>query len=107
MVERESVCVHHSGIEARLEAQCKKTDLHFAMLDRQVSNTRDELERRLGDMQAHTFATKAELRIVETRVLELKERADKILGGTKWLDHIITVLIGIAVIMAVWMITKT
>ena len=106
-------------IEARkdIAAICLKLELTNKHHREALSLARHEMERRLESMnefrdqlekQAGTFATKTEENLkhstLEDRVRAVERVQYVRAGSTRWSDHIITVLIGLAVVIAVWLL---
>ena len=97
-------------LEARVEAHREIVDVKLAANDRDKQFAKEDMERRLKDMnefraqltqQANMFATRAELK-GEAEKLDLKlapllSASAVRQGATRWSDHIITVLIAAAV----------
>lgn len=115
----ENFCSGHSGLVEKLKAERDRDDIRFQMVEKSIMIARTELERRLESMndlreqlnnQANTFETKAESRLIHdsfgNRISKIEEAIWARQGEYRWSNHIITVLIGLAVILAVWFITK-
>ena len=115
-------CVLHSGMVAQFNAICTKLEMieksiakQLDMHERQVSMTALDLERRLEAMneirsqlnrQAETFITKAEVALLidklDVKFSPMLNLTQQNIGGKKWEDHIVTVLIGMAVLVIIW-----
>ena len=114
-----AICTKLELIEKSI---AKQLELH----EKQVITTAKDLERRLESMneiraqlnrQADTFITKTEVTLLfekldlnaNTMARGNRERIDMLekmyaegRGGKKWEDHLITVLIGMAVLITIW-----
>jgi hypothetical protein len=115
--EHEIPCREVIEAKVAIDAACKKVDLVTKHQEEALRLARKEMERRLKGMnefrdqlekQAHLFAVKSEETlkhtIIEDRIRAVERKLDVRLGAVKWSDHIITVLIGIAVVYAVWVL---
>jgi hypothetical protein len=102
-----------------VEAIQKEIELRFSSLEKAIASTKRDLDIRLEamnefraqlDRQAHTFVPRTEIDLannaLEKKVDLLVERSAEQRGSTKWVDHIITVLIGLAVVLVVWAVKK-
>ena len=118
-MSNERYCSAHSGVCRKIDAIKEQVELRFTALEKAISATKYDLDIRLEamnefraqlDRQANTFVPRQEIDVtlkrVEDKVDNLKNRSSERKGEIKWLDHIITVLIGLFVILAVWIITK-
>ena len=97
----------------------KYLDAKFDSIDNAVGVAKNEMDRRLEGMnefrdqltqQSATFVPRSELIIqldkIEGWIKNIEKAATFTQGSKKWSDHIVTVLIGMAVILAVWIITS-
>ena len=74
-------CIYHSGIEAQVDALCKKIQLHMEVIETKINYLEKatvmaagNLDRRLIGMETAQFATKADLKQAEDKFnLELKD----------------------------------
>ena len=106
------ICPHHSGIEAKVEALCKKIDIRFSAQEKALEQATRDMDRRLEGMnefrrqldnQAGTFATRVELR-AEVDKLELKltplVRMGAIReGSSRWSDYLIMAGISATIVL--------
>ena len=119
-------CTEHKAVAARLESACNKMDLQFRQMEKSIDVAKLEMDRRLEAMnefreqltrQATQFAERKtvdlsldrigdRIKVIENSVSELKNNLSQRAGALKWINHIITVLIGLAVVLAVWVLTK-
>jgi hypothetical protein len=119
MTEHKEVCPAHSGLCKAIKAEAEKNDIRFQMIEKSIELAKTELDRRLEGMnelreqltlQASTFETVAEARLIHenilNRITNLEKSAWARQGEYRWSNHIVTVLIGLAVILGVWFITK-
>jgi len=103
----------------KIDALKDQIQLRFTALDRAIAATKVDLDIRLEamnefraqlDRQSNTFVPRTEIDLahskLEQKIDVLLTRSSERIGSTKWIDHIITVLIGLAVILVVWMIKK-
>jgi hypothetical protein len=113
----EKFCLEHSGICRKLDSLKEEIELRFAALEKAMAATKADLNIRLEgmnefraqlDKQAQTFVPRTEIKLANDRLEDkldiLLTRSAEQKGSTKWIDHIITVLIGLAVIIIVWVI---
>lgn len=102
----------HSGIEAKIDALCKKIDLRFDANEKAIDLARRDMERRLEGMnefreqltnQATTFLsrTEAQLQIEKliTRIVLLEKALNYREGTHHWSDYIITAIIAGSIIL--------
>jgi hypothetical protein len=112
-------CSEHSGMCRSIKAEQEKADIRFQMIEGNIKIAKDEMDRRLEgmnefraqlDKQAQTFMPRSEIELLintnaeRTRSIEIE--MGKIGGSSRWSDHIVQVLIGAAMVIAVWLITK-
>ena len=113
----EKFCQEHSGVCGKINAIKREIELRFQSLEKAIASTKNDLDIRLASMnefraqldrQSRTFVPRKEIELtinkLEEKIDLLLARSSEKLGSTKWVDHIITVLIGMAVIFTVWMI---
>jgi len=115
-----------NAICKKLELIEKAIQKQFEMTELQVEHTKVDLERRLESMneirgqlnrQADTFITKVEVNLLfektashfDAMAKANRERIDMLdkmytekSAAKKWSDHIVTVLIGLAVLVVMW-----
>ena len=120
------IVAQFNAICTKLELIEKSIEKQLLLHEKQVEVTAKDLERRLEAMneirsqlnrQADTFITKIEVNLLfekldlntTTMARNNRERIDLLekmyaegRGGKKWEDHIITVLIGLAVLVTIW-----
>ena len=114
------ICPEHSGIVKELKAINEKIDLMSQFQERSVGLAKQELERRLEamndfrtqiDRQAKQFVTREELTLkldkMETKLEILQNVKSETTGERKWMNHIITALIGMATVIGVWIIVRS
>ena len=119
-------CIHHSGMIEQMKSLFCKLEMVEKAIQKQIENqeksiglAKIEMDRRLESMnefrqqlsqQAQTFISRTEVdlrfREVDVKFSPLLGNSEYKRGASRWTDHIITVLIGFAVVMAVWFITK-
>jgi Fe2+ transport system protein B len=105
-------------IEAKkeIESLCHKIKSISLHQKEALILARSEMERRLDGMnefreqmekQANSFALRKEEElkhsIIEERIRNIERRIDTQAGSTKWIDHIITGLIGFGIVVAIWL----
>lgn len=117
-------CIHHSGLVAQFDGICKKLDLieksiqkQLEMYEKSVTVAKNEMDRRLEGMnefraqlssQTMTFISRKEVELLfEKAGLRIDTLSEKISlgkefiaerkGSGRWSDHIITVLVSLAV----------
>jgi hypothetical protein len=119
-MEHKKLCDAHSGILEAIKAETEKADIRFQMIERSIKVAKEEMDRRLEamnefraqlDRQSSTFVPRSEIEIVTTKnsdkIRDIEIEMGKTRGATKWSDHIIQVIIGAAMVIAVWLITKS
>ena len=117
--ERPKICMEHGRVCQMIEAIMKEVELRFAGLEKAINSTKGDLDIRLEamnefraqlDRQSATFVPRTEIDLANQRIEDkvdiLVSRSAEQKGSTKWVDHIITVLIGLAVILIVWTVKK-
>lgn len=115
----EKYCGEHSGICQLIEAIRKELDLRFDALDKLIASTRKDLDQRLEGMNhlqtkldnlGKSIVPRSEIDLardkLEDKIDLLVRRSATSEGSSRWIDHIITVLIGLAIILIVWMVKK-
>lgn len=118
-------CKMHHAIEIMIDSICKKMEekekianIKFEMIHDSIKVAKEEMDRRLEtmneirrqlDAQAKTFVTKIETDLrfkdMEAKISNLITSSSESRGGKKWEEHIITVLIGAAVLLGVYLMT--
>jgi restriction endonuclease len=101
-------------IEEKIKGMDRELALHVKSLKEATSVARSELERRLEGMnefreqlnsQAATFMSRQEIGAlfekVELKTNILEKMSNQRKGSKQWTDHIITVLIGLGVVVAI------
>ena len=105
-------CPHHSGVIAEQRAICNKLDLRFDASDRAIASARQDMERRMGEMnefrgqlsaQANTFISRTELRLemekVITRILLLEKSMNFREGSRHWSEYLLMAGISGAIVL--------
>jgi len=108
-------CRAHSGLVKEQE----KNDIRFRMIERSIVVAKEEMDRRLDTMNhlqkkmdnlGTTLESKSEANIryadFEKRIAHLEKQVWSGSGEIKWTNHLITVLIAMATLVAVWFITR-
>ena len=125
-VHHSGMVAQFNAICNKLELIEKSLEKQLGMHEKQVEMTAKDLERRLEAMneirsqlnkQADTFITKVEVTLLFERIeghfeglaKNNRERIDLLdkmytekSASKKWSDHIVTVLIGLAVLVVIW-----
>ena len=117
--ERQKICMEHGRVCQMIEAIMKEIELRFLSLEKAINSTKGDLDIRLEamnefraqlDRQANTFVPRAEIDLARTalekKVDLLLDRSAEGKGSAQWINHIITVLIGLAVILVVWAVKQ-
>ena len=118
-MDERKFCMEHSGVCKKLESLKEQLTLRFDALDKAMAQTKSDLDVRLGGMnefraqlerQAITFIPRSEADLVHSRLEEkldmLLNRVSEHAGSTRWIDHIVTALIGMAVVLTVYFMTR-
>ena len=118
-MDEKHFCDEHSGMCRSIKAETEKADIRFLMIETAVKVAKNEMDRRLEamnefraqlDKQAAQFMPRKEIEILTIRnsdkIRDLEVSMGKISGASKWSDHLVQVIIGLAVIISVWLITK-
>lgn len=124
------ICIYHSGVEAKIDALCKKLDLRLEGMQEAVSLAKDEMERILEgmnefraqlSMQAGTFIPRNEVQLMidkmqthfdllaqhnRDRIDALDKNYSEREGAKRWSDHIITALIAMAIFIIAHFVMK-
>ena len=103
-----------TDIDDKINALRREMQLITDSLEKSINVAKGELDRRLEAMnefraqltsQNNTFMSRAEIELMSARLNDKIDSINKIVisgtGEKKWSDHIITVLIGIAVIIII------
>lgn len=116
-------CKMHPALEIQLDAVCKKIEqlekvgnIKFEYLQQSTDIAKGEMERRLEGMnefraqlekQSRDFISRDQVDLmigkIELKIENLEGIAKERKGASKWEDHIITVLIGAAVLIIIWL----
>lgn len=110
------ICKEHLAVLRDIESLRREQEKACKIHEREIETAKRELDRRLESMnefrdqldkQSRTFMTRTEIEFrfnaLEKDVGENRGVIDRGIGAKRWSDHIITVLIGLAVILAVWL----
>lgn len=122
MPENSALCKEHLAVLRDIEALRREFNIAIQNQQKQIEIAKAELDRRLEgmnefraqlDQQTREFMSRGEIGLVVEGIrrditynltgigkieAQLAERG----GAKKWSDHIITVLIGVAVIFLIW-----
>ena len=100
-------CPAHSGLVVRIDGVEKSIEVARAELERRLE-AMNEFRAQL-DKQSRNFITKVEvdlmLSVINGKLENLSCSSAERAGASKWSDHIITALIGAAVVVLVYLIT--
>jgi hypothetical protein len=103
------------SIRLLMDEREKQNNFRFDNIDKNIVLAREQMESRLEGMneireqltqQAKTFVSTDKFENLGNHVNRIDKTISLSQGSSKWSDHIITVLIGLAVIVIVYLMTK-
>ena len=101
------------SIKLLINEREKQVNIRFDNIDKALVLARDQLDLRLESMneiraqlerQANTFISDDKFESLSEKVNSIDKIVNMRQGSSKWSDHIVTVLIGIAVVIIIYLI---
>lgn len=129
-MDKQFSCLHHLAVENKIDALCKKMDIHITAINENIKLAKEEMERRLEGMnefraqlatQTSTFISRKEVELIidkmqahfdllaghnRDRIDTLDRNVGECTGAKRWSDHIITVLIAMATFIIAHFVMK-